>query len=183
MKSPGPIDPTELRGLRQGCIIESSSIRLAARVGRHVTYTYERQASARKLSRQFGNHGGRITKSMNSYSIRTKVCISALALLSLASPVSRAGSVGNTTIVEVAIQKQFCNCVFIRTAGLLAGPASCYTNGYWHFTLSFSNPGDRELYAMVLSAFHSGSTVGLSGTGTCNEFGSIESLASINLVK
>lgn len=121
---------------------------------------------------------------MSVRSVMAKALLTSLALVSLFSGEARAsGATGNTVIVEVAIQRQFGDFVLIRTAGPLVGSPSCYTNAYWHFTLSIGNPGDRELYAMILSAFSAGSTVTMSGKGTCNEFGSIESLQSINLIK
>lgn len=108
-----------------------------------------------------------------------------LALIALAaSSASYATSeISSTTIVDMAINRDYGNFVFIRVAQTPANPAACSTNGYWQYTLTLSNPGDHELYSMLLTAFSTGAAVDMSGRGVCNEWGTVESLRSLRVSK
>lgn len=101
----------------------------------------------------------------------------------ITSAVYATSDISNTTIVDMAINRDYGNFVFIRVAQSPANPAACSTNGYWQYTLTLSNPGDHELYSMLLTAFSTGSTVDMSGRGVCNEWGTVESLRSIRVSK
>lgn len=55
------------------------------------------------------------------------------------------------------------------------------SNHYWDYTLSFSTPFDDKLYAVLLSAFTAGTLVATTGMGACSDYGSIESLRSVEV--
>jgi hypothetical protein len=102
-----------------------------------------------------------------------------MAVLSL--PARATSDISNTTIVDLSINKGYGTFVFIRVASAPANPATCSTNGAWHYTLPLTNIGDREMYSMLLTAFSAGATIDMSGLGSCNEFGAIESLRSVRI--
>lgn len=102
-----------------------------------------------------------------------------------ASQPTAASNLTAVTILEIAIDPAYGNFVFIRVSTPPTG-TSCGTNGYWHFTLPFTNalspnPTGAQQYAALLSAQMAGKTISITGTGTCNETNTVESLRGINV--
>jgi hypothetical protein len=71
--------------------------------------------------------------------------------------------------------------VFIVTDTAPTNPASCSTQGLWQFTLPLSNAAGSQIYAGLVAAYMAGTPVMLEGTGSCSEFGSVESLEAFEL--
>lgn len=90
------------------------------------------------------------------------------------------GLAANVQVTQLGINKGYGGTfVFIKVSGSPTGAPSCAT-GYWQFTLTFGNPGDSQLYALLLSAYTTGIPVTILGSGACSEFGQSESLQNIN---
>ena len=117
----------------------------------------------------------------------TKKLLVALPLLCSLAAVNEASAgsdVYNTTITAISIDKQYGNFAFIKLANNPTGSPSCATLiNSWTYTLPLANPGDREIYAALLTAFAAGLTVSMSGTFVCSEHGFVESLQSFHVVK
>lgn len=112
---------------------------------------------------------------------RAHYAVIGLFLLAIGSAAHATSDISNTTIADLSISKAYGSFVFIKVAASPANPAACSTNGGWHFTLPLSTAADQQLYAMLLTAFASGTTVDMSGLGACNEHGAIESLRSLRV--
>jgi hypothetical protein len=89
------------------------------------------------------------------------------------------GSATNVTIAELAVNRAYGNVVFVRLTAAPSTPASCSTNGYWHFTVVLDDVG-KSMYAELLAAFSRGGTITIAGTNACSEIGSVESTAAVN---
>jgi hypothetical protein len=66
--------------------------------------------------------------------------------------------------------------------GSPSGAPAC-ANSSWHYTLSMGNPSDKELYAMLLTAYSTGALVNISGSGACTEVGFVESLQALQVTQ
>lgn len=109
-----------------------------------------------------------------------------LLAIGILSPMSAlAGSqANNAQITQLSINEAYGGTyVFIMLSVTPTQQPTCATNGAWSYTFPFSAPGANQVYAMLLSAYTAGSTVDMVGTGTCNEFGQIESLQALSLVQ
>lgn len=98
-------------------------------------------------------------------------------VLFLLLPVSTlaGSSVSQVKVTNLAINKAYGNLVFIQVSSIPSGAPVC-SNSSWHYTLSLGNPGDKELYAMLLMAYSTGVPVNITGAGTCSEVSFVESL-------
>lgn len=106
-------------------------------------------------------------------------------LLGLLFPVAAlpTTSVSQTTISNLQITKDYgATFVFIQVNGTPTGTTSCASGG-WNYTLSFSAPGANQLYAMLLTAYATGTQVNMVGTGTCSEVSFVESLDTLQLTQ
>jgi hypothetical protein len=94
-----------------------------------------------------------------------------------------AGSTGtNAKIIAMDTNKGYGNgLVFIKLDVPPSGKPAC-SNHYWDYTLSFSTAFDDKLYAALLAAFAAGSLVDTTGMGACSDYGSIESLRSVQVM-
>jgi len=96
------------------------------------------------------------------------------------------GAADNVTVAETAIGRGYGSFVFIRLSGAPSGSASCAGTpvaSSWHFTLALDDTASsKAMYAMLLSAQASGQKVRAVGAGACSEFGTIESLSTLNFV-
>jgi len=101
-----------------------------------------------------------------------------LALLSLA-PLARAGDILDATLVKIASSKTWGEILFIKTDKSKSGLPGCHTNLSWDYVMPLTTEHDKKLYALVMAARASQTPVSLNGTGTCDHFGSVESLIGI----
>jgi hypothetical protein len=85
-------------------------------------------------------------------------------------------------VINLQINRSYGNHVFIQVNSPPSGAPAC-SNSSWHYTLSLGNPSDKELYAMLLMAYATGTLVNISGSGTCNEVGFVESLQALQATK
>jgi len=82
----------------------------------------------------------------------------------------------------MAINKDIGAVAFVRLDTAPIGPAACSTSGYWHFTIPIVSDIDKRLYAQLLAAKLANATVSIGGTGSCNEYGSVESARAVGLL-
>ena len=62
-----------------------------------------------------------------------------------------------------------------------SAPIACHTNLAWTYTLPYVSDMDKRMHATLLLAYATGRSVTLRGSGTCADFGSIESAISVRL--
>jgi hypothetical protein len=106
----------------------------------------------------------------------------AVALLFGVIPGAQAGgTVSGATILQLAINKAYGAFVFIRLDVTPTGAPPCAT-AYWQYTLTLTNPGDSQLYALLLTAYAQGKQVYIIGSGACSEFSQSESLQNLQLL-
>lgn len=101
--------------------------------------------------------------------------------LAIASISSEASSNVQGTIAEMTIDKNFGSFVFVRFATVPTNKIGCSVNGYWHFTLPLVTDVDKRMFAVLMTARATGAVVKATGSGGCNEVGSIESLQAIGM--
>jgi hypothetical protein len=108
--------------------------------------------------------------------------IAACALLATCADSALAASEVQGRIVEISVDRNLAaGAVFIRLDKSPAPIAACSTNGYWHYTLPQTGDIDKRQFAMLLAAQAAGSTVFMIGSGSCNEFGSVESATRVDI--
>lgn len=106
--------------------------------------------------------------------------LGALALLMAPHICSASSATGKVVMIDNA--KQYGNIVFVKLDGATTSPAACQTNFAWSFTLPMTSEMDKRMYATLLMAAASGSTVVISGTGSCSEFSAVESAGHLRLM-
>jgi hypothetical protein len=121
-------------------------------------------------------------KNLNVRVLVKQIALLLCAALILAPAAKAAGYAGNVSVVETGINRDYPNVVFVRLSVAPTGIPACSSNGYWHFTLSLTGVTGKELYSMLLTAAASGKLLQITGTGTCNEYGQVESVNAITLV-
>ena len=84
-------------------------------------------------------------------------------------------------VLELAINKTYGGAVFIRMDKAPTSPIGCSINGYWHYTLPLATDVDKRMFAMLLTAQTTGKSMYVSGLGSCNEFGAVESAAGVRM--
>ena len=104
-------------------------------------------------------------------------CLAVLSSVALAND----GQVTGVHIIRLQINASLGDFVFIQTDGTPSTPASCSVNGFWQFTLPVTNAFGTQAYAALVAAYAAGTPVMLAGTGSCNEFFSVESLSAFEL--
>jgi hypothetical protein len=111
-------------------------------------------------------------------------CLPSLLAAVLATPcVALAGSSAtNAHIKNLQINKNYGVFVFINIDVNPTGAPACESSS-WQYTLSLTNPGDSQLYAMLLTAYTSGAPIDIGGTGACSDVGFVESAAYVQLTQ
>lgn len=89
---------------------------------------------------------------------------------------------GQGKIVQIAINKDFGSAAFIRLDSNPTGVAACSTHGFWHFTFPLVSDLDKRMHAQLVAAKFAGTQVTIAGTGSCNEFGSVESAKGVGIL-
>ena len=89
---------------------------------------------------------------------------------------------GQGKILQIAINKDIGAVAFVRLDTAPVGVAVCSTSGYWHFTIPIVSDLDKRLHAQLLAAKLANATVSISGTGSCSEYGSVESARAVGLL-
>lgn len=112
-----------------------------------------------------------------------RILVKAAAMVLFTPLTAFAGSqASGAHIKNLQINKGYGNFVFINIDVVPTGAPSC-ENSSWQYTLTLSNPGDGQMYAMLLTAYAAGTPVNFGGAGACNEFGSVESVSVIQLTQ
>lgn len=113
--------------------------------------------------------------------MRTKLpFLTMAAFVAFAVPL-QAGTILDASLTRLAIVKTHGDIVFVKADRSKDSLPTCHTNLSWDFVMPLISEQDKKLYAMLLVARSSQMTVSLSGTGTCDHFGSIETLMGIHL--
>jgi hypothetical protein len=105
-----------------------------------------------------------------------------IALVALPSGALAGSSAANAHIKKLQINKGYGVFVFINIDVVPTGAPAC-ESGTWQYTLSLTNPGDSQMYAMLLTAYTTGAPVDLGGTGACSDVGFVESLSAVQLTQ
>lgn len=101
----------------------------------------------------------------------------AITTLLLGVNCSFAGDVADTIITRLGFHKGIADILFIAVDKPRNNPPACGPNGgSWAFVLPLATDQDKKIYATLLAARASQTPVQLAGTGTCDVFGTIESL-------
>jgi hypothetical protein len=88
---------------------------------------------------------------------------------------AQAGGVEDATVVKISSSKQFGEILFIKADKPKTNIPGCHSNLSWDFVMPLVIEDDKKIYAMVLAARVAQTPITLSGAGTCDHFGSIES--------
>ncbi len=120
------------------------------------------------------------TTSQAAWRIRTLSLL--LAAICYSSGALAGSQILRATIINLEISKSYGNFVFIGASTSSVGAPTCET-GSWQYTLTLTNPGDSQIYALLLTAYATGAVVNLQGAGSCNEVGFVESLQSAQLTQ
>jgi hypothetical protein len=91
-------------------------------------------------------------------------------------------SVQNAHIKNLQINKGYGIFVFINIDVVPTGAPAC-ENASWQYTLSLTNPGDSQMYAMLLTAYATGAPVDFVGSGACSDVSFVESVSAVQLTQ
>jgi hypothetical protein len=111
--------------------------------------------------------------------MKSKVLFAASLMFLCATLRANAGDIQNGAVVKISSSKAYGEILFIKTDKAKTGIPTCHSNLSWDFVLPLVSEHDKKLYAMLLSARVAQTPLSLSGTGTCDHFGSIETLVGI----
>ena len=105
-----------------------------------------------------------------------KKLLTLLVLLSFHSAVYAVGEAQHFTVENVRADNSGKGYVKF-TQPLIGTPAACIgtSNHTNHLSFNTANPGGKAILALVLAAQATGNTVLARGTGTCEEYGVVES--------
>jgi hypothetical protein len=92
---------------------------------------------------------------------------------------AQAGEILDAIVVRITNSKAHGEILFIKTDKAKTSLPGCHVNLSWDFVMPLVTEQDKKLYAMLLAARAAQTPVSLSGAGTCDHFGSIESLTGI----
>lgn len=95
-------------------------------------------------------------------------------------PFVSAANVDKVNIIQIELAKDYGDYVFIKL-DIPVVKTGCHINTYWNYTLPLATETDKAIFTMLLSAHMSGKKIGIRGTGSCSQFGSIESAKSIRV--
>jgi len=92
---------------------------------------------------------------------------------------AQAGDLADANVVRIGSTKTFGDILFIKTDKAKTSLPGCHTNLSWDYVMPLVTEQDKKLYAMLLAARAAQTPVSLGGAGTCDHFGSIESLIGV----
>lgn len=106
--------------------------------------------------------------------------IASLFLMLAMSAVAHAnGAVQGT--VSMLIQRASDGLIYVIVNGTRSGAPGCATAHYWVIANENSEAGKRQ-FAMLMTAYASGGTVLLNGTGTCTRWLDAEDINEVRLI-
>jgi len=94
---------------------------------------------------------------------------------------SHAGTSITGKVVMIDMSKDYGNFIFVKLDVNPSAPIACHTNLAWTYTLPIVSDMDKRMHATLLLAYATGRSVTLRGSGTCADFGFIESAISVRL--
>jgi len=71
--------------------------------------------------------------------------------------------------------------VFIKLERLQENKIDCHGNATWNYSLPIQSDMDKAVVSALIAAYVSGSKVDIYGSGSCDEFSSIESAMTVRL--
>ncbi len=92
---------------------------------------------------------------------------------------SAVGVVTNAKIYQLGYDKDRPDVLFIRTdvtPSQQSDKISCHVNPGWNYVLRLQSSFEEKMYSALLAAHASKQTITLRGSGSCDIFGTIESL-------
>jgi len=92
-----------------------------------------------------------------------------------------ATNVLNSKVVKLSFPKTLGNMVLIKLERLQEDKIDCHINGTWNYSLPIQSDMDKAMVSALIAAYISGSNVNIYGSGSCDEFPSIESAATVRL--
>ena len=103
-------------------------------------------------------------------------------LLCISNIVVAGTSSNDTKITNISLVQEYGEFAFIKLATPPAR-SDCSKNNHWDYTVSLETDFGRAQYSTVLAAFLADKTISMSGVsnGLCNEFGSVESMNTIQI--
>lgn len=104
----------------------------------------------------------------------------ATALMCLCqAPPAPAADILDANVIRIASSKTYGEILFIKTDKSKTNMPGCHSNLSWDYVMPLVTEQDKKLYAILLSARAAQTPVSLSGAGSCDHFGSIESLIGV----
>jgi hypothetical protein len=92
---------------------------------------------------------------------------------------AQAADILNAKLVSIGSTKAYGEILFIKTDKVKTGVPGCHSNLSWDYVMPLITEQDKKFYAMLLAARAAETPISLSGAGTCDHFGSIESLVGV----
>ncbi len=86
---------------------------------------------------------------------------------------------GKVTLVDVS--NTYPGFVFVKLESAPNPPIACQTNTAWTYTLPMNGATGQRLYATLMTAYATKASVTMFGSGTCSDYGSIESATGVRL--
>ena len=111
--------------------------------------------------------------------MKHKVLFAASLMFLCSGLPAQAGDVLDANVVRITSAKTLGEILFIKTDKSKTSLPGCHTNLSWDFVMPLVTEHDKKLYAMLLAARAAQTPVSLTGAGTCDHFGSIESLIGV----
>jgi hypothetical protein len=111
--------------------------------------------------------------------MKHKVLFAASLIFLFSGLPAQAGEILDAIVVRLASVKTYGEILFIKTDKSKTSLPGCHTNLSWDFVMPLVTEHDKKLYAMLLAARAAQTPVSLSGAGTCDHVGSIESLIAV----
>jgi hypothetical protein len=97
-----------------------------------------------------------------------------IACLSLTLTAYSAGKASNFYVSYVRVDRSGYGIVKFDQA-LIDTPASCISGHHHHLSFDTNTPGGKSIHALVLAAHLADKRIQARGTGTCDEYGVVES--------
>ncbi len=101
----------------------------------------------------------------------------ALCVLTLPAAAFAAGSSSGTVTLEVTAT--YGDVVLVKTSGAKSGNPCGNGLGGWYFLLPKTSAFYDDLFTLLVSAHQAGSSVTVTGTGTCSINSNIETIAAV----
>lgn len=90
-----------------------------------------------------------------------------------------AGDLADARLIKIGTMKTYGEILFIKTDKTKTSLPGCHVNLAWDYVMPLVSEHDKKLYSMLLAARAADTPITLNGGGTCEYFGSIETLIGV----